>query len=100
VAKSPKDMTFAELCELLSYTPKNRLLIPLEVCEILGVTDQTLRMGRINGDGPRYIKNSSSRLVRYSEIDILRWVASGLRTSTSEQLPGQQPRPWDKSSAA
>lgn len=116
--KSPADMTFPELCELLSYTPKNRPLTPPEVCEFLGVTDVCLRQQRTGGFGPYFLKAPGSRLVRYAEIDVLRWFAFGRRQSTSElkeqpkrkiqsiplmvelpPQPGDQPRPWDPQAA-
>ena len=83
--KSPTDMTFEKLCELLSYVPKNRPLTPPEVCELLGVTDMCLRQQRIAGTGPYFLKAPGSRLVRYAEVDVLRWMALGRRQSTSEE---------------
>ena len=82
--KPPANMTFQELCVLLSYVPKNRPLTPPEVCELLGVTDQCLRQQRIAGGGPYFLKAPGSRLVRYAEVDVLRWMALGRRQSTSE----------------
>lgn len=79
------DMTFDQLCELFSYTPKGRPLDTKEVAEILGVHTNTIEQYRFRGEGPRYFSPPETRLVRYSERDVLAWLAAGVRTSTSEQ---------------
>ncbi|RPI33927.1 MAG: hypothetical protein EHM67_10100 [Hyphomicrobiaceae bacterium] len=82
--KSPKDMTFSELCELLNYIPKNRLLTTDELSEIVGLQPATVRAFRFHGTGPKFLKPPGSGVVLYSETDVLRWIASGRKQNTSE----------------
>lgn len=79
------DLTFEQLCELFAYTPKGRPLDSREVAELLGVHPNTIDQYRFRGDGPRYFSPSGTRRVWYAELDVLRWLASGARHSTSEQ---------------
>ena len=83
---SPDDMTFEQLCELFNYTPKNRLLDTGEVAAILGVHPSTVNHYRFRGEGPRFYSPPGTRRVWYSERDVLFWMASGARQSTSEQI--------------
>ena len=78
------DMHFDQLCELLSYTPKNRPLTSNEVAELLSVHPITVDQWRVRGDGPRYFSPNGTRRVWYSERDLLAWMASGAKRSTSE----------------
>lgn len=80
-------LTFEQLCELFNYTPKNRPLSTDEVAEFLGVRRNTLEQHRLNGTGPRYFQPKGTRKVWYLERDMLLWLISGARTSTSQQ-PG------------
>ena len=79
------DMSFEQLCELFAYIPKRRPLDNKEVAEILRVHPNTLEQYRFRGQGPRYFSPPGTRRVWYAELDILRWLASGARQSTSEQ---------------
>jgi predicted DNA-binding transcriptional regulator AlpA len=79
-------MTFEQLCELFNYVPKNRLLDTNEVAEILDVHPSTVNHYRLRGEGPRYFSPPGTRRVWYSEYDVLAWMASGARQSTSEQV--------------
>lgn len=78
-------MSFDQLCELFTYTPKRRPLSGDEVAEILGVHPNTMNQYRFRGEGPRYFSPPGTRRCRYAELDVLRWLASGARQSTSEQ---------------
>jgi len=79
------ELTFDQLCELFAYTPKGRPLESKEVAELLGVHPNTVEQYRFRGEGPRYFSPSGTRRVWYAEFDVLRWLASGARQSTSEQ---------------
>jgi len=77
-------MTFEQLCELFNYTPKGRPLSGAEVGELLGVSKRTTDGWRCTGDGPRYFNPKGTRRCWYSERDVLEWMASGMKHSTSE----------------
>ena len=79
------DLSFEQLCELFAYVPKGRPLDTKEVSELLGVHFNTLEQYRFRGEGPRYFSPPGTRRVWYSERQILEWLASGARQSTSEQ---------------
>lgn len=78
------EMTFDQLCELFAYEPKRRPLDSREVAELLGVHPNTMEQYRFRGEGPRYFSPLGTRRVWYAELDVLRWLASGARQSTSE----------------
>jgi hypothetical protein len=78
------EMSFEQLCELFAYIPKNRPLDTKEAAELLGAHYNTLEQYRFRGEGPRYFSPPGTRRVWYSEVDVLRWLASGARHSTSE----------------
>jgi hypothetical protein len=77
-------LSFAQLCELFNYTPKCRPLSNKEAAELLHFQPNTLEIKRLNGTGPRYFQPPGTRRVLYSEKDVLAWLASGARTSTSQ----------------
>jgi len=77
--------TFEENCKLFNYTPKGRPLNNQETAELLGFKPNTLDQKRFAGSGPRYFQPKGSRRVLYSEVDILEWLVSGARESTSQQ---------------
>lgn len=79
------EMSFDQLCELFTYTPKGRPLDTKEVSEILGIHFNTIEQYRLRGEGPRYFSPPGTRRVWYAELDVLRWLASGARQSTSQQ---------------
>jgi hypothetical protein len=79
------DMTFDQLCELFNYVPKGRPLDPKECAELVGVSVDTLEGYRTRGLPLRYFSPPGTRIVRYAERDVLIWLASGARYSTSEQ---------------
>ncbi|OHV76172.1 hypothetical protein LCM4579_27870 [Ensifer sp. LCM 4579] len=84
-------MSFEQLCELFSYTPKRPKKRPLdtkEVSELLGLSTDTLEGYRQRGVGPRYFRPRGTCREWYAERDIMAWMLSGLRHSTSDQ-PGE-----------
>lgn len=81
-------MTFEQLCELFSYTPKGRPLDVKEAADLLQLSTATLEGYRQRGVGPRYFMPRGTRRVWYAERDLLVWLASGLRRSTSDQPAG------------
>lgn len=78
------EMTFEQLCELFAYTPENRPLTSAETAKLRGISVRTLDGERVRGVGPRYFQPPGTRRVLYSERDVLAWLASGLKHSTSE----------------
>ena len=78
------DMPFDQLCELLSYSAQNRPLTSAEVAKLLSVHPITVDQWRVRGDGPRYFNPKGTRRVWYAERDVLAWMASGAKRSTSE----------------
>ena len=83
---SPEAMTFEQLCELFNYVPKHRLLDANDVAAILKVHVGTVNHYRLRGEGPRFFSPPGTRRVWYSEPDVLAWMASGARQSTSDQV--------------
>ncbi len=79
------EMTFDQLCELFAYAPKRRPLDTKETAALLGVHFNTLEQYRFRGEGPRFFSPPGTRRVWYAESDVLRWLASGAKQSTSEQ---------------
>lgn len=75
--------TFEQLCELFNYTPKGRPLQSHEVAELRGISNRTMEGERVRGGGPRYFQPAGTRRVLYSERDVLEWLASGAKRSTS-----------------
>lgn len=63
--------------------PPIKLITAGQTATLLGVRVSTLESWRLRGVGPRYRK--LSRLVRYSEADVLAWIDAQTRTSTSQQ---------------
>lgn len=80
-----ESLSLEQLCELFNYTPKNRPLSSREAAEILHFQPNTLEQKRLAGTGPRYFQPDGCRRVYYSERDVLFWLASGARTSTSQR---------------
>lgn len=78
--------TFEQLCELFNYEPKRRPLDTREVASVLGVHPNTLDQYRFRGEGPRFFSPPGTRRVWYAERDVLAWLASGAKRSTSEPV--------------
>lgn len=80
---NPADMTLEQLAALFGYTPRHRRLKNEEAAELLGIQPNTLEVKRVHGTGPRYYRLPNSRRVFYVEKDVLEFMASGARMSTS-----------------
>lgn len=83
---NPDNLSFAELCEFFSYTPKNRELTTAEAADVLGIKPNTLEIKRSAGGGPAYIKPPGCKRVTYNEKVLLAFKYSGLRRSTSQPV--------------
>ncbi|AZQ66061.1 hypothetical protein EF888_02330 [Silicimonas algicola] len=81
---SVEDMTFEQHCELFNYTPKKRPITSKELADLRGVSERTVEGDRVRGVGPRYFQPPGTRRVMYSERDVLAWLVSGAKHSTSE----------------
>ncbi|MGC3189994.1 helix-turn-helix transcriptional regulator [Pseudomonas aeruginosa] len=79
-------LSFEQLCELFNYTPKNRPLSSAEAAAVLLLAPNTMEQHRLRGTGPRYFQPAGTRRVLYSEKDVLAWLASGARISTSQPV--------------
>ena len=60
----------------------NFLIDQKQAAQILGLSVRTLERHRIAGTGPRFAR--LGRLIRYRQNDLIEWVDSKLRNSTSE----------------
>ncbi len=80
------DQSFNQLCDLFAYKPKGRPLASEEVAAILGIHPGTMAQYRLRGEGPRYFSPPGTRRVWYAESDVLSWLASGAKRSTSEPV--------------
>lgn len=78
--------SFEELCELFAYQPKGRPLDSEEAADVLRIHPGTMAQYRLRGEGPRFFSPPGTRRVWYSEKDLLAWVASGAKRSTSEKV--------------
>ena len=79
------ESSFEQLCELFAYKPKGRPLDTKEAAAILCVHPGTMEQLRFRGEGPRFFSPPGTRRVWYAERDLLAWIASGAKRSTSEQ---------------
>lgn len=80
-----EEMTVDQLAELFGYELKRRPLDRKEAAELLGLSVDTLEGYASRGVGPESFSPPGTRRVWYAERDVLRWLASGRRRSTSEQ---------------
>lgn len=64
-------------------TTTNTLLTPRGAAAHLAVTERTLAQWRWKGFGPAFVK-LSGRAVRYQLDALIAWVATQVRTSTSD----------------
>lgn len=79
------DATFAHLCKLFGYTPKNRRLTNDEAAELLGWKPTTLEVKRVQGRGPRLVRVPGARRIQYTERDVIAFLGAGLTYSTSSE---------------
>jgi predicted DNA-binding transcriptional regulator AlpA len=63
------------------------LLTQREAASVLRLSERTLERSRVTGDGPPFVK--AGRRVLYRPADIDAWIASRVRTSTSERRAEQ-----------
>ena len=77
-------VNFEQLCEWFSYSPKCRPLDVKGAAGLLGLSTATLEGYRQRGVGPRYFMPEGTRRIWYAERDLLIWLASGVRRSTSD----------------
>lgn len=80
------DMTFDQLCELFGYAPTGRPLDTKAVADLLGVHLSTVEHYRLRGEGPRFFSPPGTRRVWYAERDVLAWLSTSAKQSTSEQV--------------
>jgi predicted DNA-binding transcriptional regulator AlpA len=63
-----------------------KLLSSKEVAEMLGVTDQTLRIWRMKGNSPKYVRFGKLKSrCGYREEDVLKWIEERLTNNTTEE---------------
>lgn len=84
-AMNIEDMSFEQLCQTFGYEPKRRPLSRREAAELLGLAVDTLEGYDYRGVGPRSFCPPGTRRVWYAERDLLLWLASGARFSTSSE---------------
>jgi len=58
------------------------VMTPKEAAAVLKVSLSWLAKARMRGDGPRYIP--LGRSIRYAEAELIQWMKSRQRSSTSE----------------
>lgn len=80
------ETTFEQLCELFGYAPTGRPLDTKSVADLLGLHISTVEHFRLRGDGPRFFSPPGTRRVWYAERDVLGWLATNAKRSTSEQI--------------
>lgn len=66
-----------------SFGTVNGLLTTMEAAALLGFTPRLLELRRSKGGGPKYVR-ISARGIRYRIEDLESWIASQIRSSTSE----------------
>jgi predicted DNA-binding transcriptional regulator AlpA len=79
--RKPRDG--AVLKAALQLNSGERLLTPKEAANVLRLSTSWLAKARMRGDGPPYAK--LGRCIRYAEGNLLQWMESHLRLSTSER---------------
>lgn len=68
-------------CE--KYDP-DALMLELDAADFLGFSCRALQAWRYRGTGPTFVK-VGSRAVRYRRRDLVAWIESNLKSSTSEE---------------
>ena len=84
---NPKEMTLDELAEFVGFDPeklKRRPVDRKEAAAMFGLSVDTFEGYTSRGVGPRSFSPPGTRRVWYAERDLLAWLASGRRRSTSE----------------
>ena len=66
---------------------ESRPLTTSDLAKLLGKKDQTIRVWRSRGKGPRYIRlGGRTGRVIYFEEDVKEWLAARTYTGTSEEI--------------
>jgi len=78
-------MTLEQLAELFGYELTRKPLRRKQAAALLDLSVDTLEGYTSRGVGPRSYRPPGTRRVWYSERDLLLWLASGRRRSTSDQ---------------
>ena len=70
----------------VSNNDLGRMLTPIEVAELLAVSQAALARWRRTGSGPRFVKLTRGRsgLIRYRQADLDAFIESSVRKSTSD----------------
>jgi len=72
---------------MFSCTEPAQLLTSVQTAQLIGVKPQTIRLWRLQGKGPTYVRlgDSPKARVGYFESDILDWLNNRRFSSTSEE---------------
>jgi len=72
---------------MLSCNETTQLLTSVQTAQLIGVKPQTIRLWRLQGKGPTYVRlgDSPKARVGYFESDILDWLNNRRFSSTSEE---------------
>lgn len=74
------------LSEILRPGAPITLHAPLQVQRMLGMTENSLAIMRMQGRGPKFLKMGNN-MIRYRSDDLVAWLKSCERTSTSDRGP-------------
>lgn len=85
--RAPKEEQAYILAAILKPNAPVYLMTSKEVCLMLGLDDNALPIMRMQGKGPKY-HVMGNRMIRYRSDDVVAWLKSIERTSTSDT--GQQ----------
>lgn len=83
----PKSVIIEEPAEQACVT-QLQYLSTRQAAAYLGISRQTLEIGRHKGTGPIYCRPVNSRIVRYFLPDLDAWMQDGRRSHTAEPSTG------------
>lgn len=66
----------------------SRLIRETEAADFLGYTVRALQNWRVRGGGPKFIR-VSNRSIRYRRADLIEWIESKTRVSTTQAATPQ-----------
>jgi len=77
---------------MFSCTEPTQLFTSAQTAQLIGVKPQTIRLWRLHGKGPTYVRlgDSPKARVGYFESDILEWLTNRRFSSTSEETESQR----------
>ncbi len=78
------DVLFQEGIKRFNYTPKGRPLTRDEFGTLVNLTRGRCDQIAVQGTGPKFFKPNGGRAL-YAERDVILWLMSGERSSTSQQ---------------